>query len=68
MLWCRYIVASAEDMLLVIEWVGEVELWSGSIIIQKSGQRSQSTGWDISGGELWLLRSLWKPFRHVCMS
>ena len=26
------------------------------------------SGWDSSGGELWTLRILWSPFRHVCMS
>ena len=38
-LWCRYVVASAMNMMCVIEWVGVVKLWSGSIIFQKSGQR-----------------------------
>jgi hypothetical protein len=36
-LWCRYVVAIAVEMLFVMECVGEVKLWSGSIIVQKSG-------------------------------
>ena len=35
-LWCRYVVAIAVDMLVVMEWVEEVKLWSGFIIVQKS--------------------------------
>jgi hypothetical protein len=38
-LWCRYVDASAVDMLFIMEWVGEVKLWTGSIIVHKSGQR-----------------------------
>ncbi len=38
-LWCMYVVASAVDMLFVIEWVGFIKLQSGSIIIKKSGKR-----------------------------
>ena len=38
-LWCRYVVASAVDELFVMEWVGEVKLWSGSTIVQKFGDR-----------------------------
>ena len=36
-LWCRYVVAIAVEMLFVMACVGEVKLWSGSIIVQKSG-------------------------------
>ena len=31
--WCRYVVASAIDMLFAMEWGGKVKLWSGSIIV-----------------------------------
>ncbi len=34
-LWCRYVVAITGKTLLVMEWVGEVKMWSGSIIGQK---------------------------------
>ena len=33
-LWCKYAVASAVDMLLEGSCVGVVKLWSGSIIVQ----------------------------------
>ena len=36
-LWCRYVVAIAVEILFVMEWVGEVKLRSGSIIVQKFG-------------------------------
>ena len=35
-LLCRYVVAITVEMLFVMEWVGEVKLWSGPIIVQKS--------------------------------
>ncbi len=38
-LWCRYVVACAVEMLLVIACVGVVKMCSGSIIVQKVGQR-----------------------------
>jgi hypothetical protein len=38
-LWCRYVVAIALDMLFILEWVGVVKLWCGSIIVQKYRQR-----------------------------
>ena len=31
-------MAIAVDMLFAIEWVAVVKLWSGSIIVQKSGR------------------------------
>jgi len=36
--WCRYVVASAVTMLVDIVREGEVKLFSGSIMVQNSGQ------------------------------
>jgi hypothetical protein len=44
-LWCRYDVASAVDMLFSVNWAGVVKLWSGYILVQKSGQRKNATKW-----------------------
>ena len=38
-LWCRYVVARAVAMLVVIVKEEVVKLFSGSIIVQNSGQR-----------------------------
>jgi len=37
--WCRYVVANAVVMLVEIVREGVVKLFSGSIMIQNSGQR-----------------------------
>ena len=38
-LWCRYVVARAVAMLVDIVKEGVVKLFSGSIMVQNSGQR-----------------------------